>query len=93
MNDQDFSKARAEITNLQGSIGGVTAHNESSSRPQREPAKFRMRRIIDRLQREAKEADCEAMQLNALFNALPETLSPDADEALDYLLNCQLKRE
>ena len=60
--------------------------------PQREPAKFRLRRVIDQLRRESEEAHLKAVQLQALFNELPEQLSPQAYAALDDLLNLSHKR-
>lgn len=85
MNEQEFEKARVEIQSLQGSIGGV---------PEREqkPAKFHLQRVIDQLRRQGEETQHQAVQLQALFNELPEHLSPQADAALEELLRLRPKR-
>lgn len=92
MDEREFQKARAEIQGLRGEITGSPRQDEQSCAPQREPAKFRLRRVIEQVQREGAEAQTKAMELQALFNALPEQLSPQADAALDDLLTLQLKR-
>ena len=53
----------------------------------REPAKVQLKRMIERLLRTQENAQRSAVELQALYNELPETLSPQADEALDQLLS------
>ena len=75
---------------LQGATG--VEENFKSITPSREPAKVHLRRIIERLRRESEEAHFKAIQLQALFNELPEQLSPQADTALEELLNLRPKQ-
>ena len=53
----------------------------------REPAKSQLKRVIERLLRNQEEAHRSAVELQALYNELPETLSRQADEALYQLLS------
>ena len=86
MNDQEFEKVRETVSQLRGQIGARTATEEALCASQRESAKSHLQRLIDKARRNGEDARITAVQLQALFNELPERLSPPADDALEELL-------
>ena len=81
-------KVREEI---RGSIGSV-AQDIRMPMPQRETAKMQMKRAIDRLRHDSEKSHKTAVEMQALYNELPELLSPQADAALHDLLSIKTLR-
>lgn len=94
MTEQENRKMRAEMEALRGQIGmgGVPAREENMAAPSGETAKSFLMRQIGSLRREVEERHLAAVQLQALYNELPEQLSPQADAALWTFLSAIPKR-
>jgi len=91
MNEAQFQKAKDEIGMLRGQIGVVSSREETMNTASREPAKSQLKRAIERLLRTQEEAHRSAVELQALYNELPDTLSRQADGALYQLLEREHK--
>ena len=84
--DSQQEELRMKIEALSGQIG-QSQISENMCAASREPAKMRLKRIIDRLRGEVEGGTRQANRLQALYNSLPETLDRESDEGLYDVLD------